>query len=245
MKKQKHIAKISMRFNSFVNGTNICAYLALLIFFTGLFVVSLLFDTSEKPFTVLSSIGCGGIASVVVAWLVENSNNRAIRNRNKNIINQLLYGFDTFVIVECQRALGCCAKAQDIDIDKSYTIPEICSMLTKIDEKNVYFRGFTNIIEKGLNGITEVTLLSFDQSDLGSTLYDLFLALRTTLHTISQVSEVDNSEEITKIMVLDCFDFINQINLSRNKNCTYQILDDNKEYIKSFRNAMKKQESHS
>ena len=240
MKKCNSIIKIYKWTKTQIKETNICAYLSLLIFFTGLFFLSLIFDTTEKPFTIFSSIGCGGIASVVVAWLVEKSNNRVNRNRNKTIINQLLYGFDTYITIECQRAIGHCAKLQEIDIDKSYSIPEICAMLEKASSKDVYFRGFSDVIQKGLNDVTDVTVLNFDQTKFGSTLYDLLLALKSTLQTMSQISEVDDSEEVIKIMVIDCFDFINQINITREKNCTYQILDNSKKYIKSFRNTLKK-----
>ena len=241
MKKDNYIVKIGKWIQTQIKETNVCAYLALLIFFSGWFFFSLIFDTTEKPFTIFSSIGCGGLASVVVAWLVEKSNNRINRNRNKTIINQLLYGFDTYVTMECQRAIGHCAKSQEIDIDKSYSISEICAMLEKTSSKDVYFRGFSDVIQKGLKGVTEVTVLNFDQTEFGSTLYDLLLALRSTLQTMSQISEIDDSEEAIKIIVIDCFDFIDQINIKRGKNCTYQILDDSKKYIKSFRNALKKQ----
>ena len=61
--------------------TNYIAYFVLTLFFLGLSLLSLGFD--EKPFTILSSLGCGGIASVVVAWLMEQSNNRINKYRNK------------------------------------------------------------------------------------------------------------------------------------------------------------------
>ena len=196
MKKDSYITKLFKWVKRQIIETNFRTYLTLLIFFTALFLLSLIFDTTEKPFTIFSSIGCGGIASVVVAWLVEVSSNKINRNRNEIIISQLLYGFDAYVMIECQRALGHCAKSQDIDIDKSYSISEICSMLNKADSKAVYFRGFSDKIQKGLNGVTEITLLSFDQSERGRTLYDLFLALRSTMHTMSDISENENFEEL-------------------------------------------------
>ncbi len=64
--------------------TNYIAYFALTILFLGLSLLALGFETYEKPFTVLSSLGCGGIASVIVAWLMEQSNNRINKYRNDN-----------------------------------------------------------------------------------------------------------------------------------------------------------------
>lgn len=224
-----------------VKKSNYSTYLILLVFFTALLLLSLFFNTAEKPFTIFSSFGCGGIASVVVAWLVEISNNRISIFRNQTIITQLLFGFDSYVTMECQRAIVHCARTQEMDIDKSYSIPEICTMLDKVCSKDIYFRGFPDVIQKGLNGVTELTILSFDQTEIGSTLYDLFLALRSTLQTMSQISEIDDSEEMIKIMVIDCFDFINQINITRGKKCTYQILDDSKQYINRVKVDFKKE----
>lgn len=238
MKKLKLHIKLSKWLAHKLNNTNALAYVALLILFVAISLFSLGFE--EKVFTVFSSIGCGGIASVVVAYLIEKSNNRIMKRRNKTIINQLLYNFDAYVISECQRALNHCAKHQDFDIEKDYTIAEIVAMLEKENSGAIYFKGFSDTIEQGLNGVTEVTLLNFDQSEFGSRLYDLFLALRTTIQTISKVLDMDNSDEIIKIMVIDCLQFINDINIARDNNITYHILDSDKEYIKSFRAAVKR-----
>lgn len=244
MKKDNYIVKIGKWIQTQIKETNVCAYLALLIFFSGWFFFSLIFDTTEKPFTIFSSIGCGGLASVVVAWLVEKSNNKINRKRNDIIISQLLYGFDAYVMIECQRAIGHCAKSQDIDIDKSYSISEICSMLNKTESKAVYFRGFSDMIQKGLNGVTEVTLLSFDQSEHGRTLYDLFLALRSTMRAMSDIRESENFEDLQKILVIDCFNFIDHINIARGQNCTYQIPNESKKYITSLKKNLKNQEKN-
>lgn len=240
MKKRNLLTKLRKWITRTLNDTNNFAYFSLSLLFIGLSFFSLGFETTEKPFTIISSLGCGGIASVVVAYLIEKSNNRIIKRRNKTAINQLLYNFDAYVISECQRALNHCAKHQDFDIEKDYTIAEIVAMLEKEKSSAVYFKGFSDTIEQGLNGVTEVTLLNFDQSEFGSRLYDLFLALRTTVQTISKVSDMDNSDEIVKIMVIDCLQFINDINIARDKNITYHILDSDKDYIKSFRAAVKR-----
>lgn len=242
MKKLKLRIKLSKWLAHKLNNTNALAYVALLILFVAISLFSLGFE--EKVFTVFSSIGCGGIASIVVAGLIEKSNNRIIKNRNRGAINQLLYGFDAYMISECQRALNHCAKHQDFDIEKDYTITEIIAMLEKEKSDAVYFKGFSDTIEQGLNGVTEVTLLNFDQSDFGRHLHDLFLALRTTVQTISKVSDIDNSDEIIKIMVIDCLQFINDINIARDKNVTYHILDSDKEYIESFRAAVKRNQKN-
>ena len=237
MKKENRLTKLKKSAVYVLSETNTLIYIALFLIFLAAALFSLAFDTTEKAFTVFSSIGCGGISSVTAAGLVEWSNNKRIRLRNKEIVNQLLYGFDVFIKIECERAISRCAKSQDIDIDKNFTIPEIRSMLQELKSNDVYFDGFSEGINKGLNGITEVTILSFDQTGVGSKLYDSFLALRSTLETISKISnldEINNPEEMIKILVIDCLDFINEINAIRGKNITYQLSENGKKYIKSF-----------
>lgn len=233
MKKGNLLTKTGKWLTKILKETNKFAYFSLLILFLGLSLWSLGFETNEKPFTVLSSLGCGGLASVVVAWLIEKSNNRIIKRRNESIINQLLISFDTYVMIECERALIQCAKHQDIDIDNEYTISEILSMLEEEKCEAVYFEGFATAVEKGLNGVTEVTLLNFDQSDVGSNLYDTFLALRTTLQTIPQIPEKYDSKEMLKIMVIDCYRLINNIYNIRGQHITYSIKEEDKEHIVS------------
>lgn len=91
--------------------------------------VSLFFDSSHKAFTMLASIGCSGIVSVLVAWLLERSNERIQNTKDQEILDCLLNGFDIGVKCEMQRALLNCEKVSELDIDKEYSILEICTLL--------------------------------------------------------------------------------------------------------------------
>ncbi len=155
----------------------------------------------------------------------------------------MLVNFDMHVKFECQRALALCAQHQEFDIEKEYTLPEILTMLKNEKSESTYFMGFSGAIDKGMNGVTEITLLSFDQSDFGSNLHDLFLVLRTNLQAISRISEIADSKETLKFMVISCLDIINDINVARNKKTTYSILDSDKKYIKSIITAVTRNKS--
>ena len=248
MKKESLSTKFKKFSIHILRETNTLIYIGLLSSFVALALFSLTFDTTEKPFTVISSIGCGGISSVIAAGLVECANNKKIKLRNKEIINQLLYGFDIFTKIECEQAIRNCAKLQDVDIDKNFTILEIREMLQELKPNNAYFKGFSDMINNGMNGITEVTILSFDQTGVGSNLYDSFIALRSTLETISKIcnsNEINSPEEMIKLLVIDCLDSINEINIIRGKNITYQLSDNDKKYIENFRKALEFQKSKS
>ena len=56
-------------------------------------IVALLIPADSKWFSLLSSIGCGAVASVLIAWLVELSNWRADRIRKTEIRKSYLNSF--------------------------------------------------------------------------------------------------------------------------------------------------------
>lgn len=80
-------------------------YLALLVVSLTAFGFSFCFSSTEREFTLLSSVGCSGIVSVLVAWLLERSNDRIQGIKNTEILNCLLNGFDIGVKCEMQRAV--------------------------------------------------------------------------------------------------------------------------------------------
>ena len=234
--------RLKARIKLALNRSNTFAYISLSVFSSCCFLGSLFCPMDSKWFVSLSAIGCSGIVSVVVAWLLERSNDRRERNRDRIIINKLLYGFDLFSKIEATRALRICATYQDFDINDSYTISDIQSFLDKLDKDNVYFKGFSDSIKRGIGELTEVTLLSFAKNDEGTKLYEAFLALREVIRTLDALEEADGTNEIIKLSVIHCFDFIDDINKIRDKTCVYSISDDEKKLIISFRRARKRNE---
>lgn len=71
------------------------------------------------------SIGCSGIVSVLVAWLIERANERIQKTHDREIVELLLDGFDIRITAEMQRALSRCARENNVDLDKSYSVMEI------------------------------------------------------------------------------------------------------------------------
>ena len=60
-------------------------YLSLLLFAMAITVFALLIPTLCPWFTIVTGIGCGGIASVIVAWLIDEANCREKEKRNRAI----------------------------------------------------------------------------------------------------------------------------------------------------------------
>ena len=102
-------------------------------------VASLFFDPSQKAFTMLATIGCSGIVSVLVAWLLERSNEKIMEAKNEEILSCLLRKFDVMVQIEMQRALVACAKINDIELNKNYSISDICGLVEKLSSDHVLF----------------------------------------------------------------------------------------------------------
>ena len=86
--------------------SNNLLYLALLAAPLMAFGFSFCFSSADREFTLLSSIGCSGIVSVLVAWLIERANERIQKTHDREIVELLLDGFDIRITAEMQRALS-------------------------------------------------------------------------------------------------------------------------------------------
>ena len=229
-----------MQRNGRMKKTNTTLYIILLIASLAICLASLLFDSTNKFFTLCSSVGCSGIVSVIVAWLIEISNNKIQTCRDKEIINHLLDGFDVRVKVEMQRALLNCSKLENFDIDKSYSINEIVSLLEKLDKDHVYFKGFPDMVEKITGNVDAIVLLSFEKSGTGMSLYSEFVRIQEYLNTMNFLGEDMYVLELIKIFDIEIIKAFGRINTLREINETYEIPGDSKDYIKRIQEKKKK-----
>ena len=219
--------------------TNLIAYLCLSVFSVGCFLFSLGFPTDNKAFTVFSSLGCSGIVSVIVAWLLECSNNRREKQRDKQIVEHLLDGYDIRVRTELQRALSNCERYTEIDLSKEYTIPEIHDLLENIEPSDVYFKGFPVMLEKVLVNVSAITLLQFQKSDDGLQLHEMFGALQSYLNEMNRFADDNDLNQMLKVFVLLSVDMFNEINKIRGKTYTYALPKETANYLLSVRNYKK------
>lgn len=214
-----------------LNYTNKFAYVSLTVFSLGCLVRSLFFATDSKWFVILSAIGCSGIVSVLVAALIEKSNNRIQKKRDKKIIEYLLFGYDIRVKTELQRALSHCEKNSEIDLYKEYTVMEIREMLDGLDSDNVYFKGFPMMLEKCLSNVSANFLLSFENDDEGLQLHTMLEALQGYLNEMNRFSDGNEMLDILKSFTLLSYDVFNEINTIRKKDYKYTMHEETKKYI--------------
>ena len=199
--------------------------------------VSLFFDSSHKAFTMLASIGCCGIVSVLVAWLLERSNERIQNTKDQEILDCLLNGFDIGVKCEMQRALLNCEKVSELDIDKEYSILEICTLLEELPADHVYFQGLPDMIEKSMNSVSPTTLLSFSKNECGIELHSLFSVLQSLINTIHIFAENDGMTELSKGFGIEIVTTLDQINKLRGIDEKYSFSLDSKKYVLAKRKA--------
>lgn len=220
-----------------LNYTNRFAYVSLSIFSICCLLGSLFFTIESKWFVILSAIGCSGIVSVVVAALVEKSNNRARKKRDDKIIEHLLFSYDLYVKTELQRALIYCEKNKEIALDGEYSISEICTLLDEVDHKNVYFKGFPMMLERSLHDLSAMNFLELQKNDDGLTLYSLFEALQSYVTEMQKIADEEWASELLKTLVLSSLKIFDEINTARNKNIKYSITKEAAKYLQSFRKA--------
>lgn len=218
--------------------SNSLLYLALLIASLTACGFSFCFSSSERGFTFLSSIGCSGIVSVLVAWLIERANERIQKTHNMEIIELLLDGFDVRIAAEMQRALSRCARENNVDMDKSYSVKEIRSMLESVSSADTYFKGFPHMMEKCFDAQLPLALLSFEKSDDGMKLYTLFKTLNEYMSTIQTLEEQSEAVEIIKFLGLESFKTIDEIYRVRTKAPKYELPKETKEYLLKYKAAV-------
>ena len=204
---------------------------------------SLVFDPSQKAFTMLASIGCSGIVSVLVAWLLERSNEKIMEAKNEEILSCLLRKFDVMVQIEMQRALVACAKISDIELNKNYSISDICGLVEKLSSDHVYFGGSLDAIRDGLRNVPIDMILQFEQAERGIRLHTLFTRLKQNISVIEWIENENNKDDMLRLVTVQSLHILEDIYLTRNIDDTYSITDQSKNYIKSFRTAINKRKA--
>ena len=199
---------------------------------------SLFFDTTEKAFTMFASVGCSGIVSVLVAWLLERSNERIQYVKDIKILNCILDRFDIGVKCEMQRALINCDRLKELDVEKEYTISEICVLLKELPTDHVYFKGLPVMIEKSMSNISPNMLLNFSRNDNGMMLHSLIIILQNHINLLNLLEENDGMPDMYKMIGIEIITTIEQINKLRKIEEKYSIPDDSKKYILAKRKAM-------
>ncbi len=229
--------KLKEKIKLALNHSNTFAYISLSIFSGCCFLGSLFCPMNSKWFASLSAIGCSGIVSVIVAWLLERSNSRNEKKKNRNIIENLLFGYDIIVKSELERCLMRCGMNTEIKLEKDYTIQEIVEQIKLFSPDDIYFKGFRMRLEKSINKFPPITLLQIENSEETLKLYNMFDALQLYSNELNGLMDMKDVDEIQKNVIISAIEIFDKINKLRKKNVKYRLQDESIQYMQKLRNA--------
>ena len=184
-------------------------YIILLLFsavFTGL---SLLFKDRESVFTIWTSITCGAIASIIVAWLIDIANCRQINNKTiknrKTLFTNFYHIFDNglqlliFEIVE---------SIHTTDSKKWYEWIDAADEQAQHNPDLIPY--FLHILTVFFDDVTEQIVAIKNQEAL---LLDLGIVCQNDIHALSTILNICDISRITynrsNISDYNCFHQLN------------------------------------
>lgn len=130
---------------------------ASLVVIAGSFIV----PASTRLFSLLIGIGCGGLASVVVAWLIDLSNCRQQEHLQQRILDQVFLMFDGIIPSQLQEILVDCAERDSgIDLEKQYTPEEVREILDDANWKDLCWGARYRAVHMAFEKVDRQTLLS-------------------------------------------------------------------------------------
>jgi len=143
--------------------TNHRLYIGLLILSCCIVAISFAFPKDSRWFTVVSGLGCGAFASVLVAWLIEYSNCKHRNKRNSEIVESALTEF----ILGVKNALinivnTCASHDSSVDVEKKYTFDQVVTMLENADGLLKEWDMIYHNLGVCINGIDVSTLLVYE-----------------------------------------------------------------------------------
>lgn len=86
------------------------------------FIVSFLFDEYPNVFSVLIGITSGAFSYALVAWLIEQGNDKRQTTKDKQVMDALMEKFDSRVKHTLEFGLNNCMILSDEDIKEEYSI---------------------------------------------------------------------------------------------------------------------------
>ena len=211
-------------------------------------VFSVLLPYSSKWFTVLSGIGCGGIASVAVAWMIDIANCKHKEAINEDFLQQLFFDYDALIKHELSITLKWCAERNaGIDIDKKYDIQEIQEIIDKADENSPFWASRYENLGAAHSSVNNSLLLVGDLTKDHTSLFSLMTTCERNFssfkYSVKYADENDNINRLAYIMFKTHLSFLDDIYRIRSTHVEVNLSDEDKRYVQKFREAVDKQKT--
>lgn len=227
-------------------SSNKTLYIPLLLIAIVMTLSFLLIDYSSKCFTITSGIGCGGIASVIVAWLIDVANCRQQNKQNDDFLEHVFDNFDMYVKNELQTIISYCAKYDnDINLEKKYSIEQILEMINNANGMSPFWDICYNNLGVAYESVNTVSLLAFDPTPQHTMLYSLINMCASNsrkMKSIMSCYKIEDNSESTFPYIMICSDMklIENIYSIRSMKVELELNQQSKEFIREFRNAKKR-----
>lgn len=213
-------------------------------------IFSVLLPFSSKWFTVLSGIGCGGIASAAVAWMIDVANCKHKEAINKDFLQQLFFDYDALVKHELSITLKWCAERNaGIDINKKYDIHEIQAIISKADENSSFWVSRYESLGAAHSSVNNSLLLVGDLTKDHTSLFSLMTTCESNFssfkYSAKHADENDNINRLAYIMFKTHLSFLDDIYIIRSEHVEVKLSDEDKRYVQKFREAVDRQKTPS
>lgn len=152
---------------------NTSLYLKLLITSLIITITPLFLNLENNVFSIFIGIGCGGVASVIVAWLIDVATCKDKSERCNYLISKLLLQFDYSITYCLQIALlNCALFDKAIDLDKNYELSDLVSIMANADGTADYWKIIYNNLVATYDSVDASMLLAYDPNKYHTELYE-------------------------------------------------------------------------
>ena len=191
-------------------------YLALLIVSLCIALGALAIPMDNPWFTIITSIGCGGVASVLVAWLTDINNCKERSKDDLRAINQLFKFFDITLKVEIDTCLKYIAENTEFDKNKGYSLKEISVL---IDTSSHYdFKPIYNAISTEVKNMDSNIFHSLGQTEFNNGIASSCFAAKKLVEVLDRIlveKLIPNEEETQKLAFKALIESVDKIYIAR------------------------------
>lgn len=218
-------------------------YLLLLFISIGIIAISFFIPQEDRWFTIVAGFGCSGIASVVVAWLIEKEACKYKEKANNEMLDHLFDMLDAGIMQELKLMLESYAKRDEhVDIDRTYSVKELSEMISKADESIEIWDWHYRKIGDAFSAVDASSLLN-DPIPQHNELYSTIHMAKVNYKAYQDMKkklEKDSMIFMSHFFVCSVIDNIDDFFSLRNRQIEIVVRNEMKDFIRSYRKTVKK-----
>ncbi len=216
-------------------------YLCLFLLSIAFIAISFFIQEANRWFTIVAGFGCSGIASVIVAWLIERANCYNKEKTNTGMLDNFFERFDLEVKLALSILLeGYAKRKEDIDIDRNYTLHELHDLINNADKDLGIWSWYYKKTGEAFSEIDASPLL-FDPTPQHNLLHSYIRMAAENYSAYKDMEEkLDKKSMGFFAHVFLCGDLncIESIYTLRNKEILVSVREESKEFIRSYRKSI-------